>query len=182
MRHLAIDLETLSTDPSGVILTVGLAFFSDESDDLKSSQVTLPVQPQLDLGRTVEARTLGWWLSQDGAARESIAGAFNADGQASTGRARLTEGLRGITHLFGLFNPERVWGNGSDFDNAMLASLFTTVGIELPWKFWQNRDMRTLMEQFPEYERVRPDVSHNAQHDAIAQARTIRRILSKGQF
>lgn len=176
MQHVAIDLETLSTRPNGVILTVGLCFFDDTHDLLEAASFPLAMQEQQALGRVIDPSTLGWWMRQSDAARQSISYSFGH--YAYT----LGERLMQITRRFEDFAPERVWGNGSDFDNAMLASLFTDMGLTPPWSFWRNRDMRTLMDAFPEYERIQPQVAHSAQDDAVAQALTIRRILSKGQF
>ena len=32
-----------------------------------------------------------------------------------------------------------LWGNGSDFDNAILANAYRAIGQQQPWKFWNNR-------------------------------------------
>lgn len=42
-----------------------------------------------------------------------------------------------------------LWGNGSDFDNRLLAYTMSALGFKLPWEFRNNRDLRTLRALFP---------------------------------
>lgn len=40
----------------------------------------------------------------------------------------------------------QVWGNGATYDNVLLEASYDRTGIPCPWKFWNNRDVRTIVE------------------------------------
>lgn len=66
--------------------------------------------------------------------------------------------------------PPDVWGNGSDFDNTLLAAAYDACQLTLPWNFWSNRCYRTLKNLRPEIKLVNPGTAHNALDDSKAQA------------
>jgi exodeoxyribonuclease VIII len=73
----------------------------------------------------------------------------------------------------------RVWGNGSDFDNAILACAYKAVEQPVPWQFWNNRCYRTIKNLFPSIKMIRGGVHHNALDDAKSQARHAQLILER---
>jgi exodeoxyribonuclease VIII len=68
------------------------------------------------------------------------------------------------------FKRVKVWGNGSDFDNAILSCCYGATGREVPWDFWHNRCYRTLKALRPGPKLVREGTYHNALDDAKSQA------------
>uniref|UniRef100_UPI001125A91F 3'-5' exonuclease n=1 Tax=Escherichia coli TaxID=562 RepID=UPI001125A91F len=40
----------------------------------------------------------------------------------------------------------RVWGNGASFDNAILAAVYRKHAQNIPWRFRNDRDVRTIVE------------------------------------
>ncbi|MOA42414.1 hypothetical protein D3C78_1644610 [compost metagenome] len=40
----------------------------------------------------------------------------------------------------------QVWGNGASFDNAILAAVYRKHAQKLPWRFRNDRDVRTIVE------------------------------------
>lgn len=40
----------------------------------------------------------------------------------------------------------QVWGNGATYDNVLLEAAYDRTAITCPWKFWNNRDVRTVVE------------------------------------
>lgn len=161
MEHIMIDLETLDTSPSAAIISIGAVKFDPATQTPLGDKFYLPVsiQSNLDEGRTISGDTLRWWMNQDDTARS----VFREAG------TPLTEALLALNGFFN-HGEYKVWGNGADFDNAILAHAYTSNGWKAPWKFWNNRCYRTLkgmpgVPKMPAFEG-----KHNALTDACAQA------------
>ncbi|WNI61736.1 3'-5' exonuclease [Enterobacter asburiae] len=67
----------------------------------------------------------------------------------------------------------QVWGNGATYDNVLLEASYGRTGIDCPWKFWKNRDVRSIVELGkafgckPRYETPFEDEPHKAISDAL---------------
>jgi hypothetical protein len=170
MLNVMIDNETLDTTPSAVILSIGAVKFCKHTPDRLGEKfyAVLDIDEQKQRGRTVSADTLEWWQKQSKAARVVL----------DTTERRPVHEVLSELHDF-IFDIDVaaggmcVWGNGSDFDNPQIASLFQMYGFDLPWKFWNNRCFRTLKAEFKNAangEPKRKGTHHNALDDAIHQA------------
>jgi exodeoxyribonuclease VIII len=73
--------------------------------------------------------------------------------------------------------PAFVWGNGADFDNAILASAYQLMNIGTPWKFYNNRCYRTVKNLHPQIKLERSGTYHNALDDAVSQTQHLLAIL-----
>ena len=76
-----------------------------------------------------------------------------------------------------------VWGNGADFDNAILRNAYTAVNRELPWMYYNNRCLRTLRGENPDV--AKPafvGTPHHAGDDARNQAEHLLLIKRKGLY
>lgn len=175
MKFLSIDLETLDVEASAVVLSVGLCFVDTETGAEDCAHFALPVQPQIELGRSISARTIGWWLQQSDAARASVYMAFqNSD------LAALQQGATAIARIIAMHEVDEVWGYGASFDVSILESLFNDLDIEIPWTYKQVRCLRTaaaLISGAQPKERV--GTYHNALDDAVYQARWITNIKDR---
>lgn len=178
--HVMLDLETLDNVPTTVILAIGAVAFDPRAGKLGPEFfVRIDIDEQIELGRTISGDTLRWWLSQDEAARNSTFGleedeeTFERNNSAvQHALTRFGGYLRKVTEA----DHVRVWGNGSDFDNAALASLHRMGKRPLPWKFWNNRCFRTLKA---EHKLPNPQPLNEVKHDALSDAREqARRILA----
>jgi inhibitor of KinA sporulation pathway (predicted exonuclease) len=72
----------------------------------------------------------------------------------------------------------KVWGNGADFDNAILQHAYAKVGMETPWHFWNNRCHRTTCDLLNAKQRKQEGVHHNALDDAKSQAKHLVQTLT----
>ena len=77
--------------------------------------------------------------------------------------------------LFVAANGDRdveLWGNGADFDNTILGSLYDAFGLRKPWSYSRNRCYRTMKNIGigPRRPQAREGIYHNALDDAITQA------------
>lgn len=162
--RIAIDLETLGNSANAPVLSIGLVAFNDGG--IVSRHEWFPdVQEQLNAGAVPDASTILWWFSQSPEAQIP---------QVETERQPVIQVLGEIGAVFArYYDVGEVWGNGPSFDCTILAELFRRHGLTVPWDFWKERCMRTVLSLNPALERVRPLNPHCALSDAEAQALTI---------
>ena len=130
--QLMIDLETLDTVATTKVLSIGLCFFTEKIESTYCFYPSLEDQKN----RSISEDTLLWWLNQGEEARNNIIQGVHQP---------LKEVMKQISDLVIRHRPiNAVWGNGSDFDNAIIQALFKDADIEVPWQFWFNRCFRTL--------------------------------------
>lgn len=173
MRDVMVDLETKGSRPGAIILSIGAVAFADTLAERRFYTV-ISAQSCVDAGLFEEADTMEWWKDQSPQAREVLA---EADASPITLRDALSafgDFLSGYGGTAGV----RVWGNGSDFDNAILAAAYEAVDMTQPWKFWNNRCFRTVKNLTTVPAPKREGVHHNALDDAIFQATHACRILA----
>lgn len=180
MKHRMIDVETLSTRQSAVILSIGFCDFDSEEPVFsgESQFYLLDVDDQLRHGRTVDFSTIKWWNSQSEAARREVF----LEGP----RSKLVPVL--MTLAASCKNFDCVWSHGSNFDLAILENAAESYGINLNL-FKRVRDTRTLAHavslldrKLPaenRIKRVSSDLAHSAKEDAIAQAKWVHTMLRR---
>lgn len=158
-----IDIETLDTSPTAVVLSVGACKFNPyNSQDPWDSQLWLPeLSEQLTLERTVSDDTLSWWAQQDSEILE----------RALTDTNRLS-----LDSFFKLLNKylvgmDKIWCQGPQFDMVILENLYDMLEHHHNWAYWQVSDSRTLFNMMPRDPRkdIQQDL-HDAQQDAYYQA------------
>lgn len=165
-QDVMVDLETLGQTPGCVILSIGaVAFDTDRMSLGEEFYDVVNTDDCLTRGLTTDQSTIDWWASQNSQAREVVE-------QAKIGGLLLEDSLVRFSDYLRRYSLRnvRVWGNGSDFDNAILACAYRACGMELPWKFWNNRCYRTMksVKNAPSPKRV--GTYHNALDDAKTQA------------
>ena len=171
MNNIMLDLETLGTSPGCIILSIGAVFF-DKTGLGQEFYQTIDVQTSIDAGLTMSGDTFKWWMGQPGAARKAL---FEDNKRAEAVLLNLMNWLK----QHGDPDTVKVWGNGSDFDNAILAKAYQLVlNQEQPWKFWNNRCYRTVCDVLNDKQRKQEGVHHHALDDAKSQAQHLRGLLT----
>ena len=155
---ISLDLETLGKGPDAVILAIGIADSHGEA-----FFVTPSVGEQVARGRTIEDDTLHWWLQQSDAARQALLGKVISCERTCE---IISDYFRQAAEAYGEL---RVWGNSPGFDCEILGHF---LGGK-PWRYWQERDVRTAREILDD--RTQPRVSHSALSDAEAQLADVKR-------
>lgn len=164
-QHIMLDLETLSTAADAGIIQIGAQAFDPEGDGLIGPGICLNVDPQavMNAGMRVEWETLHWWMSQPEAFRT-----LAAPGEGLLLSAALEALARYVGANGGSY--AKVWSNGAAFDVPILESSYRRCRLDIPWRYNNVLDVRTLKWLTPGVERVKPEVAHNALSDARAQA------------
>lgn len=176
MNQLMIDIETLSTSKNAAIVSIGAVFFNIETGELGRTFYQLVSQKScVDLGLEVNAETLAWWQKQD----DEVRIALN-----SINGVHLAVALYNLTSFISSECGDKavVWGNGPSFDCAILATAFNAVDMKLPWRYSNERCVRTMVELGrtllnvdPKHEKM-IGTAHNALADAEHQARYVSKI------
>jgi exodeoxyribonuclease VIII len=166
MADVMVDLETLGRRPGCAVLSIGAVEFCPQRGLGKQFYVVVNRQSQRSQGLHEDPDTLKWWMSQSEAARQVLEDAE------SPMAVSLEKALAQFTTFLAPIGLRRVkmWGNGSDFDNAILACLYGAIGQSIPWDFWNNRCYRTLKNLRKIPAQKREGTYHNALDDAKTQA------------
>ena len=157
MKHLMIDIETMGNESFSSIVSIGAVEFDINNGETgREFYVKIDLQSCIDEGLIMNASTVMWWLKQGEAARNEL----------GTGEV---ETLRNALFKFSDFFTEdyQVWGNSARFDLGILENAYSKIGKPIPWKFWNERDVRTLVSFSPDVKEtfVFNGVAHNAIDD-----------------
>ena len=158
IERVMLDIETFGQGPGSVIVSVGAVKFGG-GRILDEFCRRIDPASAVAAGLTMDVATVQWWLRQSDAARAEVSGAGG-------------EELWTVLEKFGwwISADAEVWGNGSDFDNVLLAAAYRAVGMQEPWRWSKNRCYRTVKSLYPEVEMMREGLHHQALDDARDQA------------
>jgi hypothetical protein len=164
--NLMLDLETLGTKPGCVILSIAAVPFNMPYDVDPFYRKISP-ESAADVGLITDPATMEWWKKQGDAARDE---AFSGTEDV---KLVLTDFAQYISDMP---SAPKIWGNGSDFDNPILAAAYHICEMRVPWSFRDNRCFRTLKSEFDFLPYTPPQIAHNALQDAMAQATQMNKI------
>ncbi|EML8579816.1 3'-5' exoribonuclease, partial [Escherichia coli] len=135
--HLMIDLETMGKNPDAPIISIGAIFFDPQTGDMGPE-----FSKTIDLdtaGGVIDRDTMKWWLKQSREAQSAI----------MTDEIPLDDALLQLREFIDENSGEffvQVWGNGANFDNTILRRSYERQGIPCPWRYYNDRDVRTIVE------------------------------------
>lgn len=170
--HIMLDIETLGKAPDGVILQIAaVAIVDKEIVDSFFTHVSTDQQQN----RVVDAATVLWWMQQPHAALAATA--------SQKFGCHLPDGLSALQKFVVLQESQTgrlafIWGNGADFDNAILTHAANQCNKRL-WGYRQNRCFRTLKNMCPVIMGEQAlDTKHTANGDAEYQAKWLIEIMN----
>ena len=171
MIHAMIDLETLSTTPDAVILTVGGVKFNPHNnvEPNQPMYIRVDVDEQTKIDRHVMQETLDWWGKQAEDVREEALGDNN--------RISLDQMIKTINKF--AVGVDVFWCQGPLFDYAILQNFYAQMQVPVPWNFWQIRDSRTLGSLVPRDPNEKRTGLHNALEDCYFQAKKVQRVYKQ---
>lgn len=163
-----MDIESLDIGPRSIVSQVGAVFsLADDPETIIGEELLyLPIQPQINLKRTLSASTLVWWMKQSDVAR--------AEFEQNTGEdfEELPSLLRRLNRKFDQFvagRPYEIYARGPQFDIVNIESLMSDVTIAPAWKYDRVRDLRTVMAMAGLSTKDIPrDVTRHPEHMAVA--------------
>ncbi|HAW0256402.1 TPA: exonuclease [Escherichia coli] len=135
--HLMIDLETMGKNPDAPIISIGAIFFDPQTGDMGPE-----FSKTIDLntaGGVIDRDVIKWWLKQSREAQSAI----------MTDEIPLDDALLQLREFIDENSGEffvQVWGNGANFDNTILRRSYERQGIPCPWRYYNDRDVRTIVE------------------------------------
>ncbi|HBE3321675.1 TPA: 3'-5' exoribonuclease domain-containing protein [Escherichia coli] len=174
--HLMIDLETMGKNPDAPIISIGAIFFDPQTGDMGPE-----FSKTIDLdtaGGVIDRDVIKWWLKQSREAQSAI----------MTDEIPLDDALLQLREFIDENSGEffvQVWGSGANFDNVILRRSYERQGIPCPWRYHNDRDVRTIVELGKAIDfDARIDIPfegerHNALDDARHQAKYVSAIWQK---
>lgn len=167
-EHVMVDLETLGLGSRAIVVSIGAVRFNIETGkEIGRFYRTLSVYEQEKVGRTMEAKTVLWWMYQSDAARNAL----------MTKPAYVVDALADFARFLGA--AEGLWGNGVVADNLWLGTLYDDFGLRRPWTYKQDRCFRTMKEMFPVDMEPMQTTEHHALDDAVYQYKWLMKIMEK---
>lgn len=162
------DLETLGTVPGCAILSIGAVRFDYKTGKLGDEfYIVVDRQSCADAGLHEDPGTLAWWAKQSEAARRVLRYASDEE----EGATPLADALEQFNAWIKKVPGTRIWGNGADFDNPILACAYKAVGMKQGWAPFNGRCYRTVKNMYPQTAMgKRIGTYHNALDDAKNQA------------
>ncbi|EKF0507925.1 3'-5' exoribonuclease [Escherichia coli] len=174
--HLMIDLETMGKNPDAPIASIGAVFFDPQTGEIGPEfSKTIALETA---GGVIDRDTIKWWLKQSREAQSAIL----------TDEIPLDDALLQFREFIDENSGEffvQVWGNGANFDNVILRRSYERQEIPCPWRYTNDRDVRTMValglvmdfdaRSVITFEGER----HNALHDARYQAKYVSAIWQK---
>ena len=170
MKNVMIDLETMGNKPNAPIIAIGAVFVDMTTGELgKEFYSEVNLESSVAAGCEMDTSTVLWWLKQSDDARAKFANNDNAP--------HLLSVLLEFAEFMG--RGAQPWGNGAGFDLGILANSYRNLGMEPPWMFWSERDVRTIVELDRNNHKKMPftGIPHYALDDAKHQVKYVSAIV-----
>ncbi|MDM6891535.1 3'-5' exoribonuclease, partial [Enterobacter cloacae] len=141
--HLMIDIEAFGKKADSPVVSIGAVFFDPSTGNTGSEfYKVISLESAMASGGVPDASTIIFWLKASPEARSELV---------MDDAIPLDDALLQLNEFIGenaVNGPDsvEVWGNGATYDNVLLEASYDRTGIPCPWKFWNNRDVRTIVE------------------------------------
>lgn len=177
-----IDLETFATGTGAAIVSIGAVAFDPWKpwpadggpDPLDTFHCGIEVDAQVQAGAVIDGSTVLWWMEQSEEARLALT---------ELPKKHPRSALTLFSEWWAYAGATYPWGNGSTFDLRILREAYERHDLPCPWKFYDERDLRTLKHLHEEWTTFplkikRKGTHHDALADAIHQARMVHEAFS----
>lgn len=180
--HLMVDIEAFGKKADSPVVSIGAVFFDPSTGNTGSEfYKVISLESAMASGGVPDASTIIFWLKASPEARSEIVmdDAIPLDDALLQLNEFIAESAANGTEYV------QVWGNGATYDNVLLEASYDRTGIPCPWKFWNNRDVRTVVELGkavgcePRYEIPFDGEPHKAISDALHQIKYVSAIWQR---
>ena len=180
--HLMVDIEAFGKKADSPVVSIGAVFFDPSTGNTGSEfYKVISLESAMASGGVPDASTIIFWLKASPEARSELV---------MDDAIPLDDALLQLNEFIAenaANGPEyvQVWGNGATYDNVLLEASYDRTGIRCPWKFWNNRDVRTVVELGkavgcePRYEIPFDGEPHKAISDALHQVKYVSAIWQR---
>lgn len=186
-RAMMIDIETLDTKASSVVIQTACVIF-DYNDKGQVSIIGegnsfLNVGDQLKIGRTISEDTVKFWLSNSD--NQGVLGDILSQGSKFE-KGQLKDMVQDTLTLF-KDTPDvvEIWSQGPTFDIIILEDMCKQLGLQVPWKFYQVRDLRTVQkfvgDDAKSIKMKAENSNHNALDDCHSQIKLLQHFIKKAK-
>lgn len=167
-----IDLESLSTDLNAMVLSLGMVFFSPRHDEEEKIYLTiLPESWEAEgLSPDIRLDTIEFWKRPDNINHVPAVG----DGMTVRQAMQFfSDACKAKPNL------EVYWAKGPDYDYGVLAYWLRALSIDIPFQYWERKDLRTALYMGRHHGVIvpKPPVKHHALLDAETQLKQLRLVL-----
>jgi len=170
IRHCAgmVDIETLSTKPNAVILSIGAILFDpfqlNDPSELRQHTFYINVDRDSQPHSAVDQDTIDWWAKQSDDAKNRLAVAPQPIALALQELHNFLVFRQGEAHP----PTHELWANSPSFDCVILQSAYSLYSrFKLPVPFSRWYDVRTTKELAWRHGVGRPPLHIGTAHDAL---------------
>lgn len=157
-NKMMIDFETLDVANCPVILSMGIVIFDDKQIiDMYSEKISQ--ESCLAIGCTISQETQDWW------SRQSVEARWDAFG----GTADIEIAMEQLTAMYTQYECVEIWSRGSLADIRWTNNILDKLGMDRPWKHWEEMCLRTLVKSVPKFDLKFKGEKNKALDDAIHQ-------------
>jgi hypothetical protein len=171
--HVMMDLETFGTAPGSALRSIGAVTFDpyEEFQEQQTFYANIDLDSCTGCGLNVDPKTAEWWSTQPWEARQALL----------TNPCPLAQVVMEFHAWWHRVNARFLWSNGANFDEVLWRVACKAVGVEVPWKYWNVRDTRTIWDIAGVNHRKVPraGTAHNAFADAKHQADCVKLAYAK---
>ncbi len=174
--HLMVDLEAMGSNPDAPVISIGAVFFDPDTGQTGAEfYKVISLESAMAFGGIPDAGTILWWMKQSSEARSAllVEDAIPLDDALLQFNDFISENsANGAGNI-------QVWGNGATYDNVLLRQSYQRTTVPCLWKFWNDRDVRTIVELGkavginPRYDIPFEGEQHNALADATHQVKYV---------
>ena len=177
-RHAMLDMESIGTKAGYAVLSIGavIIYVDGVGNEIEFGDIASPIYIKFDIndqikgGYLSDKSTRSWWAVHNYEARKVLLPA--------TEDVPTHEGLVELYHYLTTQEIDFFWAKGG-MDFEMLGCMYAQEEVQSPWNFWQERDLRGLLDLAP------PDalpkrtgfIAHDAMQDAEFQMAQLRAAL-----
>lgn len=136
-----LDLETMGTVAGCAIVSIGAVEFDMAGTIGAEFYGVINLRSAVAAGLTMDPGTIIWWLQQPEEARKKVI----------IGGVSIEEVLTSFrSYLNNIGQYTYIWGNGPSFDQAILRAAYEKMGWQAPWRYTNERCVRTACSLRPE--------------------------------
>lgn len=167
--HLEVDLETVDTEPTSGIISIGAIGFDNDGIHLDKIfyKRTKPLKTD-----SFSFDTFLFWLDQSEEARSEFTKARKED------FLPISTALQEFSYFFKSNNFKTIWAHPAKFDIVILETMYQKLDMHIPWERNQVRDDLTILK-LADIRIEKDSQSHNALVDATRQAEALIKAVKK---